>query len=88
MAPPHIWGAFGALGLEFEFDTRSEPHRLLFDEAKLTGSAGFRDLWSVGFPLDKLSGRRRIAPFGWINMDRDIVVWQKMKRGRATCSWA
>jgi hypothetical protein len=62
---PNTWGAFRALG--FEFDVRNVPYRLLFDEIKLRESAGFRELWSVDFPLDQLSGRRSIIRFGWIN---------------------
>jgi hypothetical protein len=65
MVEPNIWGAFRALG--FEFDTRGEPYRLLFDEEKLRESTGFRELWSIDFPLDQLSVRRRNTKFGWIN---------------------
>jgi hypothetical protein len=36
--------------LKFEFDTRSEPYRLLFNEEKLRESAGFREWWSIDFP--------------------------------------
>jgi hypothetical protein len=39
MMPCNVWGAFRALGIEF--DTRSEPYELLFDEVKLRESAGF-----------------------------------------------
>jgi hypothetical protein len=53
--PSNVWGAFQALGLEF--DMRREPYRLFFDEVKLRGSAGLQALWSVDFPLDQLSGR-------------------------------
>jgi hypothetical protein len=62
MVEPNIWGAFQALG--FEFDTRSEPYRLLFNEEKLRESTGFRELWSIDFPLDQLSVRRRNTKFG------------------------
>jgi hypothetical protein len=44
IVPFNVWGAFRAFGLEFEFDTRREPYRLLFDEEKLRGSAGFEEL--------------------------------------------
>jgi hypothetical protein len=64
---PNIWGAFQALGFEFEFDTTSEPYRLIFNEEKLRESAGFRELWSIDFPLDQLSTRRRAARFAWIH---------------------
>jgi hypothetical protein len=67
MVEPKIWGAFQALGFEFEFDTTSKPYRLLFNEEKLRESAGFRELWSIDFPLDQVSTRRRAAKFGWIN---------------------
>jgi hypothetical protein len=43
--PPNVWGAFHALGLDF--NTRREPYQLLFDEEKLRGRAGFRELWSA-----------------------------------------
>jgi hypothetical protein len=66
MMQPNLEGGFRAFGLEF--DTRRGPYRLLFDEGKLRGSAGFRELWSVDFPLDQLSGQRHITRFGWINM--------------------
>jgi hypothetical protein len=65
MVPSNVWGAFHALG--FDYDTRREPSRLLFDEEKLRGRAGFEELWSLDFPLDQLSDRRRAAWFGWIN---------------------
>jgi hypothetical protein len=64
--PPKVRGAFRGFGFQFEFDTRSEPHRLLFDEKKLRGSAGFQELWSIDFPLDPLSRRRCTARFGCI----------------------
>jgi hypothetical protein len=54
MVEPNIWGAFQALESEFEFDTTSEPYRLLFNEEKLRENAGFRELWSIDFPLDQL----------------------------------
>jgi hypothetical protein len=56
----------GRRAFELEFDMGSEPYLLSFDEEKMRGSAGFRDLWSIGFPLDQLSRRRRTAQFGWI----------------------
>jgi hypothetical protein len=62
---PNIWGAFQALG--FEFDTRSKPYRILFNEEKLRESTGFRELWSIDFPLDQLSVLRRNTKFRWIN---------------------
>jgi hypothetical protein len=65
MEPPKVWGDFDALGLDF--DTRREPCRLLFEEEKLRGSSGFRELWFVDFPLDQLSGQRCAARFDWIN---------------------
>jgi hypothetical protein len=65
MVESNTWRAFQALGLEF--DTRSEPYSLSFNEEKLRESAGFRALWSIDFPLDQLSTRRRDASFGWIN---------------------
>jgi hypothetical protein len=40
---PNAWEPFQAVGLKFEFDTRSEPYRLLFNEEKLRESAGFRE---------------------------------------------
>jgi hypothetical protein len=39
----NIWGAFRALGLEFDFDMRSEPYGLLFDEEKLRETAVFQE---------------------------------------------
>jgi hypothetical protein len=57
--------AFQALGLEF--DRRREPCQLLFDEETPRGSADFRELEYVDFPVDQLSGRHRTVRFGWIN---------------------
>jgi hypothetical protein len=54
MMEPNIWGAFQALGFEFEFDTTSEPCRLLLNEESLKESAGFRELSSIDLPLDQL----------------------------------
>jgi hypothetical protein len=65
MVPSNAWGAFHALG--FEYDTRRESSRLLFDKEKLRGSGGLQELSSLDFPLDQLSDRRRVAPFEWIN---------------------
>jgi hypothetical protein len=65
MIQSNIRGAFEALG--FKYDTRTDPYRLLINEKKLRESAGFRELWSLDFPLDGLSSRRRAARFGWIN---------------------
>jgi hypothetical protein len=48
MARPNVWGTFLPLGCEF--DTRKEPHELLFDEVTLRESAGFDELCSVTFP--------------------------------------
>jgi hypothetical protein len=50
MVRSNVWGVFRALGLEFEFDTRTESSGLLFDEEKLRESAGFEELCSVTFP--------------------------------------
>jgi hypothetical protein len=58
MVEPNIWGAFQAL--DFEFNTRSEPYRLLFNEKKLRESTGFREVWSIAFP--------------WINYRYDGVI--------------
>jgi hypothetical protein len=66
MVPSNVWGAFHALG--FDYYTRREPSRLLFDEEKLRGSRGFQEPWSLDFPLDQLSDRRRADQFGWINV--------------------
>jgi hypothetical protein len=65
MVRPNVWEAFHAHGLDY--DTRSEPYRGIFDEEKLRGSASFRELSPVDFPLYQLCGRRCIARFGWIN---------------------
>jgi hypothetical protein len=65
MVPSNVWGAFHALGLDY--DTKREPSRLLFNEEKLRGSGGFRSLWPLDSPLDQLSDRRRAARFRWIN---------------------
>jgi hypothetical protein len=55
MVPPNGWRAFREYGLDF--DTGNEPSQLLFEEKKLGGSVGFRELWSIYFPLDRLSNR-------------------------------
>jgi hypothetical protein len=65
MVPFNGWGAFHALG--FDYDTRRKLSRLLFDEERLGGSGGFRELWPVDFPLDQLWDRRRDVRVGWIN---------------------
>jgi hypothetical protein len=48
MARANVWRTFRALG--FEFDTRREPHDLLFDEVKLGESARFEELCSMTLP--------------------------------------
>jgi hypothetical protein len=65
MVEANIWGAFHQAG--FEFEVGAEPYRLRFDEEKLRASPGFRGIWSLDFPLEKLSVRRQNARFGWIN---------------------
>jgi hypothetical protein len=65
MIEANIWGAFHELG--FEFDTSVEPYRLLFHEEILRATPGFREIWALDFPLEKLSLRRQNAKFGWIN---------------------
>jgi hypothetical protein len=71
----HIWG----------------PYRLLFQNENLSGSAGFRQLWPIDFPLDRvLSPRRTVASrskttwhqriYVLFVIDRDIVLSQKMKK--------
>jgi hypothetical protein len=72
MAESNIWGAFRAIG--FEFDTEAEPERLLFNEEELRQSEGLRKLWLIDLPLDQLSSQRQRqrqrqrqnARFGWI----------------------
>jgi hypothetical protein len=61
----NTWEAFQVIG--FEFDTGAEPYRLLSNEEKLRQSEGFRELWSIDFPLDQLSSQRQNFRFGWIN---------------------
>jgi hypothetical protein len=68
MVEPNRWGAFWAIG--FEFDTEAGLYQLLFNEEKLRQSEGFRELWSLGFPLDQLSSLRHNARFNWINKQK------------------
>jgi hypothetical protein len=58
MGESNIWRALQALG--FEFDTRTEPCRLLFNQETLRASADFQELWSIYFP--------------WINCRLDDVL--------------
>jgi hypothetical protein len=51
----------------FEFDTSAEPYRLQFDEEKLRKTPAFQLIWSLDFPLEKLSARCRSAKFRWIS---------------------
>jgi hypothetical protein len=62
--PCNVGEAFRAGGCEVS--TRRQLYKLLFDEVKLKENAGSQELWPGAFPLDKLSGRRRIAQFSWI----------------------
>jgi hypothetical protein len=65
MIETNIWAAFQPEG--FEFDVNREPYRLRFDEEKLRSRPAFQEIWSLDFPLEKLSVRRQPARFGWIN---------------------
>jgi hypothetical protein len=65
MVEANIWGAFQQAG--FEFEVGAEPYRLRFDKEKWRASPAFREIWSLDFPLEKLSTRRQNARFGWIN---------------------
>jgi hypothetical protein len=65
MLEPNIWSSFQEAG--FAFNTRAEPYRRRFDEEKLRKTPAFQEIYSLDFPLEKLSARRRSAKFGWIN---------------------
>jgi hypothetical protein len=58
----NIWG-FQTFG----FDNHVEAYPILFHEEKLRTSPGFRETWSLDFPVEKLSARHRNERFGWIN---------------------
>jgi hypothetical protein len=64
MVKANMGGAFQQAG--FVFEVGAEPYRLRFDEDKLSASPAFREMWSLDFPLEKLSTRRQNARFGWI----------------------
>jgi hypothetical protein len=64
MVEPNTWGAFQAIN--FEFNMQVEPYRLLFNEEELRQNAGFREFWSIDFPMDQLSSRRHTTRFRWI----------------------
>jgi hypothetical protein len=53
--PRNVLGALHSH--EADFDTMSEPYRLLFDDEKLRGSTGFQEACSLDFLLDQLSSR-------------------------------
>ena len=65
MIDTNIWGAFRGIGLSFH--DIDDVRRVLFDEITLRESRGFKELWMIDYPPDKLSLRRRNAKFGWIN---------------------
>jgi hypothetical protein len=65
MTEQNIWGAFQEAG--FEFDTSTEPYRLVFNEEECRSTREFQEIWSRDFPLENLSTRRQNARFGWIN---------------------
>jgi hypothetical protein len=76
MAEPNIWAAFWAIG--FEFDTETEPYRLLFNEEKLRQNAGFRELWSIDFPWIncRVGGRGRMSDLAG-STSKNKVIWPK-----------
>jgi hypothetical protein len=53
----------------FEFNIAKSRYTVLLWEEKLRGSQEFREIWDAGYPLDRLSKRRREARYGWINQD-------------------
>jgi hypothetical protein len=56
IAPSNIWEAFRALALELEFDARSEPCRLFFDEeARALGKYSPLAFPWIGCPADDAS---------------------------------
>jgi hypothetical protein len=72
----NIWGAFQALGFEFEFDQTNEPYRLSFNEEKLRESAGFRELWSIDLPLDQLCCQLDDVPLNLVgSVSQSIMTW-------------
>jgi hypothetical protein len=65
MFDTNIRAAFVHIGLSFAMV--SGIMRLRFNEIILRESSGFQELWTITFPLEKLSARRQRTPFGWIN---------------------
>jgi hypothetical protein len=86
MVQPSRWKSFRALGLDC--DTRSDRCRRLFNEIKLRGTAGFRELWSIYFPLDRLSRRHPTPRFGWSIRQRQTICHHYIERKKAACSVA
>jgi transposase len=65
MIDTNIRAAFTHIGLSFVLV--GGIMRLRFDEIILRETPGFQELWTIDFPLEKLSARRQRTPFGWIN---------------------
>jgi hypothetical protein len=94
MAPSNVRGTFHALGLDY--DTRREPSRLLFDEEKLRGSAGFQGCGRLTFSWTKCrtsdvllgsDGSTSLNKSIWHQylyvlffIDRDIALCQRSKK--------
>jgi hypothetical protein len=67
MIEPYIWGSLEEVEFEFEFDTSTERDRIRFDEEKLRKAPASQEIWSLDFPLEKMSAGHRSAKFGWMN---------------------
>jgi hypothetical protein len=68
--PDRQWSnwIFGEPFKKLGLDLTPVRSRIAFDsEEKLRITPGFQEIWSLDFPLEKLSPRRQNAKFRWIN---------------------
>jgi hypothetical protein len=63
--PENIHGSFVRAG--FSYSTGAVPYVLEFSREWMIESAGFREVWELGVPLEGLSMRRQKAQFGFVN---------------------
>jgi hypothetical protein len=69
--PENVRNAFQMLG--FEFNVAKSPYIVLFQEERLRGSHGFREIWDADSPLDELSKRCRDVRGGLIRASTFVI---------------
>jgi hypothetical protein len=63
-----VRGSFIHAGFIYEANPDG-GYTLGFNEAKVRDSSGFKEVWNIDFPIDKLSPRRTDTSWGFLNWE-------------------